>query len=74
MFEGGYKAIVNPVEARIVTLYYLLDKGIMPWMWDYPNYTGENSDMIGFFYPEDYNAVIQIEQLKNAGEARRNKQ
>ena len=63
--------MVNPMEARIVTLYHLLDKGIMPWMWDYPNYTGENSDMMGFFYPEDYNAVIQIEELKNAGEQRR---
>jgi len=59
------------MEARIVTLYHLLDKNIMPWMWDYFNYTGDNSDMIGLFYPEDYNAVIQIDELKNAGEARR---
>jgi len=46
----------------------------MPWMWDYPNYTDNNFDMIGFFYPEDYNAVIQIEELKNAGERRRAQQ
>ena len=63
--------MVNTMEARIVTLYQLLDKNIMPWMWDYPNYTGENSDMMGFFYPEVYNAVIQIEELENAGEAKR---
>ena len=63
--------MVNPMEARIVTLYHLLDKGIMPWMWDYPNYTDENSDMIGFFYPEDYNAVLQIGELESAGEAKR---
>jgi len=59
------------MENRIITLYHLLDKGIMPWMWDYDHYSNENADMIGFFYPEDYNAVIQIEQLKNAGEERR---
>ena len=46
----------------------------MPYMWDYEHYTGENSDMYGFLYPEDYNAVIQIEQLKNAGEQRRAKE
>jgi len=66
--------MVNPMEARIVTLYHLVGKVIMPWMWDWKNYTGENSDMMGFFYPEDYNAIIQIEELKNAGEAKRNKQ
>jgi len=66
--------MVNPMESRIVTLYQLLDKNIMPWMWDYKNYSDDNSDMIGFFYPEDYNSVMQIEQLKNAGEQRRTKE
>jgi hypothetical protein len=59
------------MEARIVKLYQLLDKNIMPWQWDYFNYTGENSDMVGFFYPEDINAIIQIRELENAGESRR---
>ncbi len=59
------------MESRIVTLYQLLAKGVMPWMWDYYNYTDSNADMMGFFYPEDYNAVIQIEQLINEGEKRR---
>ena len=61
------------MESRIVTLYQLLGKGVMPYMWDYENYTGDNADMQGFFYPEDYNAVIQIEQLINEGEKRRQK-
>jgi hypothetical protein len=61
------------MEGRIVKLYQLLDKNIMPWNWDYDNYTGENSDMVGFFYPEDVNAVMQIRQLENAGQARRHK-
>ena len=61
------------MESRIVTLYQLLGKGVMPYMWDYENYTGDNTDMQGFFYPEDYNAVIQIEQLINEGEKRRQK-
>jgi len=59
------------MEARIVKLYQFLDKNIMPWQWDYDNYTGENSDMVGFFYPEDINAIIQIRELENAGESRR---
>ena len=59
------------MEHRIVTLYQLLDKRIMPWMWDYENYINENSDMIGFFYPEDYNAIIQIGQLEAAKSNRR---
>ncbi len=58
------------MESRIVTLYQLLTKGVMPWMWDYYNYTGDNTDMIGFFYPEDYHAVIQIEDLERAGRAK----
>jgi len=59
------------MEARIVKLYQFLDKNIMPWYWDYDNYTGENSDMYGFFYPEDINAIIQIRELENTGEQRR---
>ena len=59
------------MESRIVKLYQLLDKGIMPWMWDYDNYTGDNADMYGFFYPEDYIAVIQIAQLEGEGSRRR---
>ena len=52
------------MEHRIVTLYQRLDKGIMPWMWDYDNYTGDNADMLGFFYPEDLAAIGQIQQLE----------
>jgi hypothetical protein len=62
------------MEYRVVKLYQLLDKNIMPWYWDYYNYTGDNSDMYGFFYPEDVNAVIQIKELENAGEKRRAQQ
>ena len=62
------------MESRIVKLYQLLDKGIMPWQWDYDNYTDENKDMIGFFYPEDINAVQQIRELEATGESRRAKE
>jgi len=61
----------NPMEARIVKLYHLLDKGIMPYMWDFEHYTGDNADMMGFFYPEDINAIMQIRELETAGEQRR---
>ena len=60
------------MESRIVKLYQLLEKDIMPWMWDYDNYSGDRQDMIGFFYPEDVNAIIQIQQLESEGERRRN--
>ena len=53
------------MEHRIVLLYQLLDKGIMPWMWDWENYTGINEDMKGFFYPEDLAAIRQIQELEN---------
>ena len=34
----------------------------MPWQWDYENYyfTKEQREMIGFFYPEDIEAIIQL--------------
>ena len=59
------------MESRIVKLYQLLDKHIMPWQWDYENY---DSDMHGLFYPEDINAVQQIRELEAAGQARRAKE
>ena len=62
------------MEARIVKLYQLLDKDIMPWQWDYDNYTDDNKDMVGFFYPEDINAIIQIRELEATGESRRSKE
>ena len=37
----------------------------MPWQWDYENYYDENSDMIGFFYPEDINSIIQIKVMES---------
>ena len=58
------------MEARIVKLYRLLPSNIMPWMWDYDNYTGDNADMMGFFYPEDINAIMQIQELENEGRNR----
>ena len=61
------------MESRIVKLYQLLDKGIMPWQWDYFNYTGDNQDMVGFFYPEDINAIQQIRQLESIGQERKAK-
>ncbi len=61
------------MESRIVKLYRLLDKDIMPWMWDWENYTGDKSDMVGFFYPEDINAIMQIQELENEGQKRRQK-
>lgn len=32
-------------------------------MWDYENYSGVNADMVGFFYPEDFANLQQIENM-----------
>jgi hypothetical protein len=53
------------MESRISLLYVLLEKRIMPWMWDHENYSGNNSDMYGFFYPEDFNAILQIMEFES---------
>ena len=37
----------------------------MPWQWDFDNYTGDNADMIGFFYPEDIGTIIGIMEMEN---------
>jgi hypothetical protein len=49
------------MESRISLLYNLLEKNIMPWMWDHDNYSDNNLDMVGFFYPEDFHAYLQIQ-------------
>jgi len=49
------------MESRISLLYGLLEKRIMPWMWDWDHYGNGNEDMIGMFYPEDFHAYLQIE-------------
>jgi hypothetical protein len=72
-YREEHRALLNRMEARITLLYQLLDKMIMPWQWDYDNYTGNNSDMIGFFYPEDLAAITQIRQLEAQGENARAK-
>ena len=59
------------MEHRIVTLYQRLDKNIMPWNWDYEHYTGDNADMLGFFYPEDLAAIGQIQALESSRSKRK---
>ena len=71
IFENGKQGLCTPMESRIVLLYQLLDKDIMPWNWDYDNYTGINADMVGFFYPEDLAAIQQIQQLEGARSQRK---
>ena len=71
MFENGKQGLCTPMESRIVLLYQLLDKGIMPWMWDYDNYIEKD---MHFFYPEDLAAIQQIQQLEGARSQRESKQ
>ena len=54
----------TPPEHRIHLLYQLMQKRMMPWMWDHDNYMDENKDMYGYFYPEDTMAILQIMQLE----------
>jgi hypothetical protein len=39
---------------------------IKPWEWDYPMYTGENSDMYGFYYPEDLENIKQLDEMEKS--------
>jgi len=64
-FQYGHNAIFNEMEARISLLYNLVERRIMPWQWDWENYTGDNADMIGFFYPEDFEAYLQIAHFES---------
>ena len=57
---GNNHAILNEMESRIALLYSLVERRIMPWQWDWQNYSGPNQDMVGFFYPEDFEAYLQI--------------
>ena len=68
----GFKAFFNSAEWRAKLLYDRLQIGLKPWEWDYENYTGENSDMIGLFYPEDLANIEMIDKLEKAFNARHN--
>ena len=40
----------------------MLEKHVLPWAWDYENYSGENEFMVGQLYVED---VENLKQLRN---------
>jgi hypothetical protein len=40
----------------------MLDKNVMPWQWDYDNYT--NPEMNGKLYPDDVDAIKQIREYE----------
>jgi len=63
-------AVLNARENRIHILYQFLAKNVMPWQWDFINYGPHNEDMVGFFYPEDINTIIEIMQMENKKAAR----
>jgi len=64
-YQYGRTALFNKMEARICLLYNFLEKQIMPWQWDYDRYMDNNADMIGFFYPEDLAAILQIQGFES---------
>ena len=72
-YEFGHRSKFNPMEWRLKILYDRLMMNVYPWQWDWENYTGVNSDMMGFFYPEDINAVDQVRIFDLKGESARNK-
>lgn len=52
------------MEIRIRQLYDWFKIGVMPWMWDYERYSGDNKDMIGFFYNDDLENIKQIDAFE----------
>ena len=53
-------------EARISLLYSLwAHRNTMPWQWDFEHYPeGKDDEMYGIFYPEDFEACLQISGLE----------
>lgn len=52
------------MEIRIRQLYEWLQMGIKPWEWDYERYSGDNKDMIGFFYNDDLENIKQLDEFE----------
>lgn len=57
---GGIGYDGNTCERRIKFLDDMLDKNVLPWQWDYENYSGENEFMIGLLYVEDVENLKQL--------------
>jgi hypothetical protein len=66
VYREGHQGI-NPTypESRISLLYSLWKEKTMPWTWDHQHYMLDNEDMIGFFYPEDFNTMLQISEFES---------
>jgi hypothetical protein len=57
---------LTEAESRAINVYYYLEhEKIFPWMWDWENYSGDNEDMYGRFYPEDWENFNAIKGFKN---------
>lgn len=63
-YYQGFQAFFNLAEWRAKMVYERLQLNIKPWEWDHENYTGDNADMYGFFYPEDIANIEQIDRLE----------
>ena len=63
-YLDGDRAFFNKCENRMRLLEERLEMGIFPWMWDWEHYSGENENMIGFFYAEDIANLEQIDHYK----------
>lgn len=38
----------------------------MPWMWDFEHYpNGKDDEMYGTFYPEDFNTMLQCNEMES---------
>jgi hypothetical protein len=69
-YELGLSAYFNEMERRIHMVYERLKRNIKPWEWDWENYSGDNADMVGFFYPEDIEAVEQLKRFEEERESK----
>lgn len=48
-------------RAHMLVTWLSFEPSIYPWQWDWDNYGGDNnSDMIGFYYPEDLPVIMQL--------------
>jgi hypothetical protein len=60
--DGRQEVSLNRQQYRAyqLVLWLSFEPPIYPWQWDWDNYSGDNKDMIGFYYPEDLPVIMQL--------------
>lgn len=63
-YYRGLEAKFNKCEWRAKVVFEEDQLHHPPWTWDWDNYHGENKNMIGFYYPEDFENIRMQRELE----------